>query len=66
MDKVNELERQVQGLSPEELTAFRRWFAEFDGEVWDRQFESDARAGKLNYFAEQARQAHATGKSSKL
>ena len=66
MDKVNDLERQVQGLSAEELTAFRRWFAEFDGEVWDRQFESDVKAGKLNSLAERARQAHAAGKSSKV
>ena len=66
MDKVNDLERQVQGLSADELAAFRRWFAEFDGEAWDRQFESDAKAGKLNSLAERARQAHAAGKSSKL
>ena len=66
MDKVNDLERQVQGLSADELAAFRRWFAEFDSEVWDRQFESDAKAGKLSSLAERARQAHAAGKSSKL
>ncbi|MBU6485733.1 MAG: hypothetical protein KGL35_21205 [Bradyrhizobium sp.] len=66
MDKVNNLERQVQGLSADELAAFRRWFAEFDGEIWDRQFESDAKAGKLDTLAERSRQAHAAGKSSKL
>ncbi len=66
MDKVNDLERQVQGLSANELAAFRGWFAEFDGEVWDRQFESDAKAGNLNSLADRARQAHAAGKSSKL
>ena len=66
MDKVNDLERQVQGLSADELAAFRRWFSEFDGDVWDRQFESDVKAGKLNSLAERARQAHAAGKSSKL
>ena len=66
MDKVIDLERQVQGLSADELAAFRRWSAEFGGEVWDRQFESDANAGNLNSLAEQVRQAHAAGKSSKL
>jgi hypothetical protein len=66
MNRVNDLERQVQGLSPDELAAFRRWFAEFDAEVWDRQFEADAKAGKLDAMATLARAAHAAGKSSKL
>ena len=66
MGKVNDLERQVQGLSTDELAAFRRWFAEFDAEAWDRQFEGDAKAGKLDPLAERARQAHAAGKSSKF
>ena len=66
MDKIDELEQRVQALSDDELAAFRRWFAEFDGEAWDRQFESDVKAGKLSPLAERARQAHVTGKSSKL
>jgi hypothetical protein len=66
MDKVIDIERQVQGLSADELAVFRSWFAEFDGEAWDRQFESDAKAGRLQPLAERARQAHASGKSSKL
>ena len=66
MGKVNDLEHQVQGLSADELAAFRRWFAEFDAGAWDRQFESDAKAGKLDAFAERAREAHAAGKSSKF
>jgi hypothetical protein len=66
MDRINDLERQVEGLSPDELAAFRRWFAEFDARAWDRQFESDAKAGKVEPLAERARKAHAAGKSTKL
>jgi hypothetical protein len=66
MSKVNDLERQIEGLSAEELATFRQWFAEFDAETWDRQFEADARAGKLDSLAQRAREAHAAGKSSKL
>ena len=58
MSKVNDLERQVQGLSVDELAAFRQWFAEFDAEAWDRQVEADVKAGKLDSLAERARQAH--------
>lgn len=66
MSKINDLERQVERLYPEELAVFRRWFAEFDSDCWDRQFEVDANAGKLDSLGERARQAHASGKSTKL
>jgi hypothetical protein len=54
MNTVEEIERAVRQLSPEELAAFRAWFAEFDAEVWDRQFEQDVAAGRLDRFAEEA------------
>ena len=66
MDRISDLERQVQSLSPDELASFRRWFAEFDAAAWDRQFEADVKGGKLDAFGERARQAHSAGKSSKL
>ncbi len=66
MSKVEILEKQVAGLSPEELARFRLWFAEFDAHAWDRQFEADAKAGKLDALAEKALRAHAAGQSTKL
>jgi hypothetical protein len=66
MGKIDDLERQIQALSMTELAAFRRWFAEFDAAAWDRQFETDAAAGKLDALGERARRAHAAGASSKL
>jgi hypothetical protein len=66
MSKLETLERQIEQLSAEELAEFRRWFAEFDAQVWDRQFESDVKAGKLDALAERALRAHTGGQSSKL
>ena len=66
MGKIEVLERQVQALSSEDLAEFRRWFAEFDAEVWDQQFEADVKAGKLDALAEKALRAHAAGQSTKL
>lgn len=66
MEKVEKIEREVQQLSPEELASFRQWFAAFDAEAWDRQFEADVRAGKLDALAERALRDHAAGKSTKL
>src|SRR5712692_5085159 len=47
MGKVKNIEHQVAALSPDELASFREWFAAFDAEAWDRQFEADVAAGKL-------------------
>jgi hypothetical protein len=66
MSKVENLEKQIQQLSAEELAEFRRWYAEFDAILWDRQFESDVKAGKLDALAEKALRAHAAGQSTKL
>jgi len=41
-------------LSPADLAAFRAWFAEFDARVWDRHFEEDVAAGRLDALADEA------------
>jgi hypothetical protein len=51
MSRLQEIEKAVSQLSPEELTDFRNWFAEFDAEVWDREFEQDVAAGRLDGLA---------------
>ena len=66
MGKVEKLETDVRELSSEELAIFRRWFAEYDAEAWDRQFEADVEAGKLDALAERALRDHEAGKSTKL
>ena len=54
MSNVAEIEQAVVSLSREQLAAFRDWFLDFDAEAWDRQFEEDVRAGRLDGFAGQA------------
>ncbi len=66
MSRVEQIEGHVKELSPEELSAFREWFAEFDAETWDRQLESDVRTGKLDSLAERALREHASGRSVEL
>jgi len=66
MEKVERIEREVEELSSEELAKFRQWFAAFDAEAWDRQFEVDVKAGKLDALADRALRDHEAGKSTKL
>jgi len=64
--RVEDIENQLRELSSEERTEFREWFVQFDAEDWDRQFQADVEAGKLDALAERALQAHAAGRSTKL
>jgi hypothetical protein len=64
MNKVKKIGREIQGFSPAELAAFRKWFREFDAEAWDRQIEEDIQAGKLDALAEAASQACKSGELS--
>lgn len=54
MSTVLEIEQAVSRLSPQELARFREWFEKFDAEIWDKQFEEDAKSGRLDKLADQA------------
>ncbi len=54
MNILKDIEHAVRQLSAEELAAFRVWFDEFDAEIWDRQFEEDVAAGRLDELAKKA------------
>jgi len=66
MRVVQELQSAVSQLSAEELARFREWFDKFDAEVWDRQFEEDAKSGKLDQLANQAIADFQAGKCKQL
>ncbi|MBI4617635.1 MAG: hypothetical protein HY720_28745 [Planctomycetes bacterium] len=66
MDRVEKIEADIRGLSPEELADFRAWFAEFDWAAWDRQIERDVGAGKLDALAEKALRDHSAGRTTPL
>ena len=66
MSRVEQIEGQIKALSMEELQVLRAWFAQFDGGLWDRQFESDVNAGKFGDLAERALKDHREGRSSDL
>lgn len=51
---VEEIEKAVANLPPEQFASFREWFEAFLADEWDRQIERDIKAGKLDKFAEEA------------
>lgn len=66
MSTVKEIESAVSQLSREELSAFRSWFTEFDAEAWDKQFEQDVNAGRLDKLADEALQDLREGRTTDL
>lgn len=61
-----ELEDRISDLAPDDLAEFREWFLAFDAKNWDRQFEIDVAAGRLDRLANQAIAEHRAGASSGL
>ena len=66
MADVEQLERQVEKLSPGDLAKFRAWFHEFDARVWDQRIEADFKAGKLDRFVADALAEYEAGKAREL
>jgi len=63
---IHEIEQAITELPPNELARFRQWFEEFDAQVWDEQFERDAKSGKLDKLADNAKSDFRAGKAKEL
>lgn len=66
MSTAAEIERAIEQLPASELVKLREWFAAFDGERWDRQFEADAQSGRLDALADEALDDFRNGQSRDL
>ncbi|MDJ0728612.1 MAG: hypothetical protein QNJ33_01330 [Crocosphaera sp.] len=64
--KLKEIKQAVSELSDQDLANFRTWFAEFDAQEWDQQFEKDVVEGKLDKLAEKALKELREGKCRDL
>jgi hypothetical protein len=51
---VEDIEKAIAKLPPDQLARLRVWFEEFDAALFDQRIERDARSGKLDRLAEQA------------
>jgi hypothetical protein len=53
MSTIEEIEAVIRKLPAENLAELRAWFAEFDAEAWDRQFEQDVNEGRLDALTDE-------------
>jgi len=63
---VEEIEKVVAELQPNQLRRFRSWYEKFDSDAWDRQIENDIATGKLDALAKTALADHKAGKTRQL
>ena len=61
MTSLAEIKEAIQNLPPTEFAEIVRWLEDVQEDEWDRQFEADAAAGRLNFFKEQVAQARVAG-----
>ncbi len=62
---VEEVEKSVAKLAPDQLKKFRAWYEKFDSDTWDEQIEEDILAKKLDSLAEAAIVDHKAGETKK-
>jgi len=66
MTTVEDIEKAVAKLTSEQLAQFRAWFEDYDARLFDEKIERDAKAGKLDKLAEQARANHKAGRRTEF
>ncbi len=66
MSTIQEIEAAIRQLPDQDLATLRSWFAEYDAEKWDRQFEQDVAAGRLDAWADEALQDLREGRCTDL
>jgi hypothetical protein len=66
MSTIEEIEKAVSDLPPDDLARFRAWFEEFEAAHFDRKIERDAAAGTLDRLAEQALADFRIGRAREL
>jgi predicted esterase len=63
---VEELEKAVSSLAPEDYDSFRGWFADFDMNQWDKQIEEDSKSGRLDSMINKALEDYNAGRATDL
>ena len=63
---IEDIEKAVSQLPPEDLARLRAWFQEFEAARFDQKIERDAKAGRLDRLAEQALADYRQGRAREL
>ena len=62
MSTVEEIERAIEELPPDDVSKLTDWLIQRRNEQWDRQMDKDSASGKLDFLFEEADAERAAGK----
>lgn len=63
---LQEIEKAIEQLPPQDFKTLLAWLDEVRADLWDKQIEADAKAGKLDKLMEQGLKEFSEGKFTKL
>jgi hypothetical protein len=58
---IEKIQSEIESLPQEDVQQLRAWFAEKDWLLWDKQLETDAAEGKLDFFARRGNHGKISG-----
>jgi hypothetical protein len=58
---LQEIEIAIAGLPPKEIHELADWLDELRGQLWDKQIEADAKAGRLDALISRAKEQNRQG-----
>ena len=61
MSRVEQIERAIQELSPEEFARLPQHIRSLEQERWERQLDNDAASGKLDFLQNEVRKERESG-----
>jgi dsDNA-specific endonuclease/ATPase MutS2 len=64
MSTVLEIENAIQKLKPKEIHEVADWLQELREELWDKQIDADAKAGRLDKMIAKAKAGYRAGKAT--
>jgi len=66
MSTVDQIEAAINQLPPHDFARVRDWLLERDNQLWDKQMEEDAAAGRLDHLVQEIEGDIAAGRVKPL
>jgi hypothetical protein len=66
MTRLEQIQSSIEKLSAEEIAKLREWLDELDARLFDDKIERDAKAGKLDKLAAEARSNLKSGRGEEF